>query len=125
MDNPRPTRYADIPKTIKTNDELYQLIVNAAQKFRQPCYAARLAVKGQTYLDLADDYFLKYLSGDMKVGTRRPVVKGKATKPTHRLELPLAKSTAFTIVRRDLLNALTKQTEEERQNVALESLETE
>jgi hypothetical protein len=115
----------NIPKVIETKEDLYALILNAAQKFRQPCYAARLAMKGFTYLDLADDYFLEFLAGKTKVGPRRPVVNGKQTKPTLRLKLPIAKSAAFTIIRRDLLNALTKQTEEERQHVELESLEAE
>ena len=115
------TSYRKLPQTVTTKEELYALVVAVAQVFRTETFTLRLATKGITYLDLANDYYLAFLEGKLAPTQRRAVVNGKPTRPSAILTLPISKSTAFAIVRHDLLDALRRKTTEEKENVELQS----
>ena len=116
------TSYRNLPPTLHTKEELYSLIVAAAQVFRTKTYEHRMAEKGMSYLDLADEFFLSWLKNGSKPMCRKPVRGGKATNPAVELTLPISKNIAFYIVKYDLLSRAGKLTLEEREGIELESL---
>ena len=120
MDNPT-TSYRNLPPILHTKEELYSLVVAAAQVFRTKTQASRMAVLSITYLDLADEYFLSWLEGNTKPAYRQPVRKGKEQRETVELELPISKSIAFYIARRGLIHIICLKTTEEKENIKLES----
>jgi hypothetical protein len=123
MDTHTTVSYNKLPNVLMTEDDLYSLIVVVAQIFRSQSYADRMAKIGISYLDLADDYYLSYLEGRTKPTKRFPVRNGVSTRPAVELALPIEKTTAYTIVKFDLLTVISRDTPEERANVVLESIE--
>ena len=115
--------YKKFPKVIETKEDLYALMVYVAQVFRKHSYSERMAAKGITYLDLANDLFLLFLEGNLSPKSRRPFVNGKATKPSKALELPIDKFEAYGIIHRDLFNILRSPTREEHSRVTLQVME--
>ena len=114
--------YKDVPTILRTHEDMYLLLCVVAQKFRTPRYALRLATKGQTHMDLADEIFLHYMQGKLVPHHRKPMRNGKATRPSIPLFLPVKKSTAYGILVKDMLNLLRCPTSEERARVTLTTM---
>ena len=115
---PAVVHYKDLPDVLETKDDLYNLIVVASRKFQQPVYSGRLASKGMTHLDLANELFLKFMEGGLAPKHRR---KGKGTKPATDVLLPIKKNRAYATLSRDLLDLVRKRTPEEKAHVQLVS----
>lgn len=113
---PPALNYKKLPDLIVTKEDLYNLIVVASRKFQQPAYAQRLAIKGMTHLDLANELFLKFLDGGLAPKHRR---KGKGTKPANDVKLPIKKTLAYASLVRDLMNLVNRRTREEKARVQL------
>jgi len=122
----RPTNktpsYKDVPTILRTHEDVYLLLCVVAQKFRTPRYTTRLALKGQSHMDLADDIFLRYMQGKLVPSHRKPMRNGKATRPAIPLFLPVKKYVAYGILVKDMLNLLRCPTSEERAHVTLTTM---
>jgi hypothetical protein len=68
--------------------------------------------------DMADEIFMKYLEHP-KPKRRQPIRKGKRTRPAVTLTLPIKKTVAYYILKRDMLDVLRSKTKEEKAKVLL------
>lgn len=113
---PPALKYNDLPDVLQTKEDLYNLIVVASRKYQQPIYANRLAAKGMTHLDLANELFLRFIGGGLAPKHRR---KGNGTNAANDVTLPIKKTRAYATLSRDLLDMIRKRTPEEKAQVQL------
>ena|ERR1039458_5256448 len=111
-------KYTDLPEVLETKEDLYNVIVIASRKFQQTAYANRLADKGMTHMDLANELFIKFLSGGLAPSHRKSV-----GNPSNLVKMPIGRNRAYATLSRDLMDLIRKRTPEEKAKIRLVTTE--